>query len=102
MAIREATVRLVLDDERIAQAIGAVLDAAEVDVHCRLVGDEDCGVGIECRTCDLGGQPIAYHPGLDVNPYPEAEVPTATGIFHLYLLANKHVRDHHAAGAEGL
>jgi hypothetical protein len=69
---------------------------AVVDEHCRLVGDEDCGVGVACGTCDLGGQPIAYyHPGISENPYPEVETPTATGIFHLYLLAAKHVREHH-------
>jgi hypothetical protein len=49
---------------------------AVVDEHCHLVGDEDCGVGVACRTCDLGGQPIAYHPGISENPYPESSICT--------------------------
>jgi hypothetical protein len=27
----------------------------------RLVGDEDCGVGIDCLKCDRGGAPVAYY-----------------------------------------
>lgn len=39
-------------------ASGAELSAA--DERYWLVGDEDCGVGIQCRVCDTGGAPIAY------------------------------------------
>ena len=34
---------------------------AHLDDVMRLVGDEDCGVGIDCRICDRGGAPIAYY-----------------------------------------
>jgi hypothetical protein len=34
---------------------------AHLDDVMRLVGDEDCGVGIDCRVCDRGGAPIAYY-----------------------------------------
>jgi hypothetical protein len=91
MASREVTIRLVIDDERLRQMIAAELDARRVDEHCRLSGDEDCGVGVTCRTCDLGGKPVAYYPGI-------SDVPTATGILHLYLLAQEHVRAQHEHG----
>ncbi len=36
----------------------------DADLHgferLRLVGDEDCGVGLECRDCWDGGRPLAY------------------------------------------
>jgi len=32
-----------------------------LDAEFRLVGDEDCGVGIDCQVCDRGGVPIAYY-----------------------------------------
>jgi hypothetical protein len=95
MATREVTVHLVIDDERIRKLVADAVDAASVDEHCWLGGYEDGGVGVNCRTCDLGGQPVAYYPGTGDNPYPEAETPTVTGIFDLYVLANKHVREHH-------
>lgn len=101
MASKEVTVRLVIDDERIRKLFASAVDAAGVDEHCRLQGDEDCGVGVQCRTCDTGGQPIAWYNRYEDNPYPEVETPTAKGIFELYLLANKHVREHHASSAEG-
>lgn len=37
---------------------------ATLDDVMRLVGDEDCGVGIDCRICDRGGAPIAYYAGI--------------------------------------
>lgn len=98
MATKQATVKLVIDDDRVRQMVATVMDSATVDAHCRMQGDEDGGVGVQCRTCDLGGRPVVYYPGYGSNPYPEAEVPTATGILHLYLLANAHVHQHHGQG----
>jgi hypothetical protein len=46
-----------------------------LDELFRLVGDEDCGVGINCRVCDLGGAPIAYYDGGLGQPYPTAQAP---------------------------
>ncbi len=37
---------------------------ANLDDVMRLVGDEDCGVGIDCRICNRGGAPIAYLAGI--------------------------------------
>lgn len=34
---------------------------SDLDKYCTLAGDEDTGVGIECRLCDSGGQPVAYY-----------------------------------------
>jgi hypothetical protein len=35
-----------------------------LDEVMSLVGDEDCGVGINCRICDRGGAPVAYYAGI--------------------------------------
>jgi hypothetical protein len=70
-----------------------------VDEILRLVGDEDCGVGVNCMQCDTGGRPVIWYDGYSVeNPYDEAEVPTAHTIRELVALGDKHVRDVHAAG----
>lgn len=47
---------------------------ATFDELFRLSGDEDCGVGLDCRVCDRGGAPIAYYAGLD-QPYPTGRAP---------------------------
>jgi hypothetical protein len=63
-----------------------------------LVGDEDCGVGVNCRLCDTGGRPVAWYDGYGVaNPYPDGEVPTAHTITELVALGNGHLRDVHPA-----
>jgi hypothetical protein len=46
----------------------------DLDRSFRLVGDEDCGVGIDCKVCDRGGAPIAYYGGL-CQPYPTELAP---------------------------
>jgi len=74
-------------------AIPTPLDAETVDTHCYLVGDEDCGVGIYCRTCR--GLLIAYYSGILLAGDPYPDVPTATGIFQIYPVALKHVHEYH-------
>lgn len=73
---------------------------ATLDELFRLVGDEDCGVGINCRLCDRGGAPVAYYAGLD-QPYPTAlapdVVPVST-IGALLIAALDHRSDHHSGG----
>jgi hypothetical protein len=65
-----------------------------------LVGDEDCGVGLNCSTCDTGGAPIAWYDGYGLgNPYPEAEVPTAHTVAELVALGDRHVRDIHGGSS---
>jgi len=60
-----------------------------------LVGDEDCGVGLQCATCNTGGAPVVWYAGYGVgNPYPEAKVPTARTIAELVALGDAHVRAH--------
>jgi len=56
----------------------------QLDKHCVLTGDEDGGVGIECRLCDAGGQPVAYY-GWD-NPY--HKVPEVTHVREIGALIN--------------
>lgn len=85
MATREVKVNLV------ATLPPALVE--DVDVHVWLQGDEDGGVGAQCRTCDRGGEAVAWY-GLP-NPYDEDRVPTALTIYGLYMLALQHVRQVH-------
>lgn len=66
------------------------------DEPYHLVGDEDCGVGLHCSTCDTGGAPVVWYAGYRVsNSYPEAEVPTADTVAELVILGDRHVRNLH-------
>jgi hypothetical protein len=69
-----------------------------LDESCRLVGDEYCGVGIDCNLCDRGGAPIAYYVGLS-QPYPTALAPDVVPVDTVVALldaAHQHLREHHA------
>lgn len=63
----------------------------DLDEFCWLAGDEDCGVSLNCKVCDLG-QPIAYYGQPGDNPYagnPKTEF--VTRIIDLYVAALLHV-----------
>ena len=45
-------------------------ELAYLNASLWLQGDEDGGVGMNCRRCDLGGEPIAYY-----EPYPNGRPP---------------------------
>lgn len=60
----------------------------------RLVGDEDCGVGIECRDHFDGGRPLAYYG--DVKAYKDdPAVENVTTIDRLLLVARIHEIKYH-------
>ncbi|MCW2915510.1 MAG: hypothetical protein JWN52_3578 [Actinomycetia bacterium] len=62
----------------------------------RLVGDEDCGVGIECRDHFDGGRPLAYYSG-DASAYADdPEVENVTTISGLLAAAERHEAEVHA------
>lgn len=56
----------------------------------RLVGDEDCGVGLDCGDCDRGGKPIAYYAGISPAYVDDAEVAQCTTIEALLVAAHEH------------
>lgn len=56
----------------------------------RLVGDEDCGVGLDCNDCDRGGKPIAYYEGISTAYIGDPEVAPCTTIEALLIAAHKH------------
>ncbi|HEY3259972.1 MAG TPA: hypothetical protein VGJ95_06825 [Pseudonocardiaceae bacterium] len=69
-----------------------------MDEILSLRGDEECGVDMVCRLCDTGGRPVVYYVGYGVpNPYPVAEVPSASTITELVALGEQHIRDVHSA-----
>jgi hypothetical protein len=77
----------------------ATFDMVLLDDKMRLEGDEDCGVGIHCRTCNTGGAPIAYYAGLN-QPYPTTTEPDTTPVDTITALleaGEAHASQHHAA-----
>jgi hypothetical protein len=76
------------------EATYTMVTDTRIDDAFTLDGDEDGGVGIVCRLCDLGGQPIAYL-GYS-NPYatvPDVEyAPTITALLDA---ATRHLSDRH-------
>lgn len=68
----------------------------------RLVGDEDCGVGLQCDAaeCWNGGLPIAYLRPYAGYPdvYPASEVVTVGAIADLLAVGRKHLDERHGGG----
>jgi hypothetical protein len=74
----------------------------DADLHgferLRLVGDEDYGVGLECRDCWDGGRPLGY-----LRPYPgdttyrnDPKVSTVDDLAALLAIGRSHLDAHHA------
>jgi hypothetical protein len=69
----------------------------DLDQLFRFVGDEDCGVGINCRECDRGGLPIAHYESWPdtPNPYADTDVVYVHKIVDLLAAAEDHARATH-------
>lgn len=69
---------------------------ARLNEVMRLVGDEDCGVGLDCRLCDRGGAPVAYyqHPA-DHFGYEGTDVVRVHTIMALLYAGQRHLDDIH-------
>lgn len=67
---------------------------AHLDDVMRLVGDEDCGVGINCRVCDRGGAPIAYYTSPDDLAYQGTDVERVHTIAALVEAGQRHAAAH--------
>lgn len=65
----------------------------------RLVGDEDCGVGLECRDCWDGGRPLAYlRPNPEDTAYTnDAKVTLVDTAALLLVVGRAHLDQHHTA-----
>lgn len=63
----------------------------------RLVGDEDTGVGIECRDCFDDGRPLAYYEGVATLWLDDPKVANVSTITDLLLAAVDHERTAHQA-----
>lgn len=63
----------------------------------RLIGDEDCGVGIECNDCFDGGRPLAYYEGVAAYYVDDPKVANVSTITDLLLAAVNHERNAHGA-----
>jgi hypothetical protein len=70
------------------------MDALRLDEHLWLSGDEDCGVGINCRICDRGGAPVAYYEGISTGVYAGADVETVSTISALISAGERHLAQH--------
>lgn len=69
---------------------------ADLDDTFRLSGDEDCGVGLDCRLCDRGGAPIAYYVGIDDSAYEGTDVIVVRTIADLLGAGEQHRNERHA------
>lgn len=63
----------------------------------RLAGDEDCGVGLECRDCWDGGRPLAYLRAWPNDPAyaDDAKVTVVDGTVDLLAAGRAHLDEHH-------
>lgn len=68
---------------------------ARYDETFRLVGDEDCGVGLDCRLCDRGGAPIAYLTHPDDRAYAGTDVQVVHTITPLLAAGEAHLFQAH-------
>jgi hypothetical protein len=55
-----------------------------------LMGDEDGGVGLQCRDCDTGGRPVMYY-GYT---YPDPTMPITLSIDELFAARTRHDLTH--------
>lgn len=67
--------------------------ASELDGfdRLRLLGDEDCGVGIHCRDCHEGGRPYGYLG----DPYADDAVTFVTTVPELLAVGRRHLDERH-------
>lgn len=84
------------DAEELREQAQSAHDRREIlSSHFRLVGDEDCGVGIHCRGCADEGRPLAHYDSngdRSVDPL----VPNVTTIPALLEAAWRHRADAHS------
>lgn len=70
-----------------------------VNDRYRLVGDEDCGVSVECAEHWAGGRPIIYYDSpKSCNPYPNGGVAFVHTISRLLEEIDKHEKKFHKEG----
>ena len=74
-----------------------IAEAKRYDEVMRLVGDEDCGVGLDCRLCDRGGAPIAYYVGIDDRAYEGTDVVIVHTVTALIDVGQRHLWERHSA-----
>ena len=79
----------------------AVVNIAALDARFWLSGDDEGNVGLRCRTCETGGQPIAYYDRFDPRPLyrDNPAVENVTTIFDLLAAAGRHERTAHEGEA---
>jgi hypothetical protein len=75
-----------------------IVDAERYNEVLRLSGDEDCGVGLDCRLCDRRGAPIAYYAHPDDRTYLGTDVERVHTITALIYAGDRHLTEHHSAG----
>lgn len=70
----------------------------ELDDWLYLMGDEGCGIGLQCRQCDRGGLPIAYYMYPEDRTYAAADdVRVVHAIYDLISEGLTHVSANHSA-----
>jgi len=59
-----------------------------------LMGDEDCGVGVNCKFCDRGGLPVIYYSFPEDKTYSATDVVIVNSITGFISAMKKHVATH--------
>jgi hypothetical protein len=68
---------------------------ATLDEAYWLSGDEDTGVGLQCRLCDRGGLPVAYYCGISTAYEDRADVASVNTIAALLDAGRRHLAEQH-------
>lgn len=66
-----------------------------IDEHFTLMGDEDCGVELNCRTCKRDGMPISYYACYDTKAYEGTDVIIVKTINALLIAGRTHIARKH-------
>lgn len=74
-----------------------IVNSERYDETLRLVGDEETGVGLDCRLCDRGGAPVAYYPPHPGDcAYEGTDVQAVQSITALIEAGQQHLGERHA------
>lgn len=73
----------------------AITNVMVLDQYFTMLGDEDGGVELNCRTCKREGLPVAYYACFDSPAYKDTEVIIVKSINALLIAGRTHIARKH-------
>jgi len=73
----------------------AITNVMVLDKYFTMMGDEDGGVELNCRTCKRDGLPIAYYSSFESSSYKDTEVILVQSINALLIAGRTHIARFH-------